>query len=277
MEDYFKVEALNKSGLVKLNQSPAHFKAPEKPRSAVQQSNLDIGSAFHCLTLEPQNFEARFMLLDEGLTLTTKAGKAVKAEAQEAGKILIKHNDYQNIIGMAQATRNHPGARTLIESQGPVERGVYWDDPITGIPCKAKPDKVTANCLVVDLKSTGDARPEEFMRTAYNLHYHWSAFWYCWGMTIKTGVPHTDYIFVVVERAEPWGVKIYFATTDMLLLAAQEIAPLKKLYAECIKKDKWPGYNTEPDYLHLPPWVKQKDLITGIEDAQFLLEERRVA
>jgi len=51
-EDYFKVKALSKSGLVKLAQSPAHAVAPDKPRDP---RLLDIGSAFHCMTLEPQN------------------------------------------------------------------------------------------------------------------------------------------------------------------------------------------------------------------------------
>lgn len=270
-EDYFKVKALSKSFLVKLAQSPAHAVAPDKPRDP---RLLEIGSAFHCMTLEPQNFEARFAILDEGLTLTTKAGKKARAEADEAGKILLRWNDYQNIKGMADAVRAHPGARMLIDAPGPVERGIYWDDPVTSIKCKAKPDKVTANAMCIDLKSTGDARPEEFNRIAYNLHYHWSAWWYCWGLTVTTGVPHKDYVFIVVERTEPWGVKIYFADIEMMLLAAKEIAPLKKLYARCLEKDEWPCYSTEPNYLYLPPWAKKADLITGIEEAQFLLTER---
>lgn len=273
-EDYFSVEALSKSGLVKLAKSPAHFKAPAKPLTTQQQNMMAIGTAFHCLTLEPQNFEARFAILEEGVSLTTKAGKEAKKEAREANKILLKHDDYENIKGMARAVHNHPGAHSLVNAPGPVETPIYWKDPLLGIKCKAKPDKVTANCMIIDLKSTGDARPEEFTRTAYNLHYHWSAWWYCFGMTITTGVPHRDYVFIVAERAEPWGVKIYFADIDMMLLAAQEIAPLKKQYAECLAKNEWPSYSTEPDYLHLPPWAKKADLITGLEEARFLITER---
>lgn len=272
-EDYFQVKALSKSGLVKLAQSPAHFMAPEKPRSAVQQTNLDIGSAFHCMTLEPQNFEARFDVLDEGVTLQQKAGKEAKKEAEEAGKILLKFADFTNIKAMAQAVRNHPGARTLIESPGPVEKGIFWTDPVSNIPCKAKPDKLTANAMIVDLKSTGDARPDEFKRLAYNMKYHWQSWWYCWGMTMTTGVVHRDFVFIVCERDEPWGVKVYFADIDMMLLAANEIAPLKWLYAECVKNNEWPGYDTRPDYLGLPPWAKKADISTAIEEAQFLLTE----
>jgi exodeoxyribonuclease VIII len=270
-DNYFSHPGLSKSGLVKMAQSPAHFKAPPKPKSPQQETTLNIGTAFHCAVLEPDKYDLRFDVLPPEMNLTTKAGKELKAKAEAAGKILLKYDDHQNIQSMALAVRHHPGAKMLIESPGPVEEPVYFKDPMYGFDWKIKPDKLTANCMIPDLKSTADARFSEFQRTASNLHYHWSAFLYLWGMTIKTGVPYRDYLFIVVERDMPYGVMIYFASHDMLLQAACEIAPLRKLYADCLEKDQWPAYPVEPQYLELPRWAKMKDLeIT--KDVQFLLE-----
>ena len=270
-DDYFQREALSKSGLVRLAQSPAHFKAPPKPRTPQQQTALDIGQATHTAILEPDMYNLRFMILPPEMTLQTKAGKQLKKEAEEAGKILLKDKDHQNVQSMALAVRHHPGAKLLVEAPGPVEEPVYWKDPVYGFDCKAKPDKRTPNCIVPDLKSTGDARYSKFQKVIYDKCYHWQAFWYLWGCTIATDVPHRDFLFIVIERENPWDVMIYFASPKMFFQAAREIAPLRKIYAKCLEKDQWPGYPTAPQYIDLPPWARKKE-VEMIEETQFLLE-----
>jgi len=268
--EYFKDPALSKSGLMYFAKSPAHFKAPRPPLTPQQKAAMDLGRALHCRVLEPDRFNLRFEILPAGMTYQTKEGKRLRKEAEEAGKTMLKYDDAQDVIGMADAIRHHPGAGALVKAPGPVEDPVFWKDPKYLFEWKCKPDKVTANCMVIDIKTTGDARIEEFQRTAWNLKYHWQAFIYLWGLTMASGTPHKDFVFIVVERKPPYGVMVYFTPPHVIHHAACEIDPLREKYARCLKKDEWPSYPENPEYLTLPPWAKPPK--QAITDTTLFLE-----
>ena len=251
-EEYLSIDALSKSGMVKLDRSPAHFKAPEKPRAAKSIHDMDVGHAFHTATLEPELYRSRYAVT--GLSLTTKAGKEFKEEVEAEGKTLIKQVDHINIQAMAKAVHDHPDASILAES-GLSEASFFWIDPGYGFLCKCRADKVTTNRMVPDLKSTGDARREAFSKIYFNMKYHWQAYWYLNGISIATGEPHDDFPIVVCERDNPYGVNVFFADPQALLMAMEDIDRLKAIYADCLEKDKWPCYEAGPEYIELPGWA----------------------
>lgn len=269
-EEYFAHPALSKSELVHFARSPAHYKAPRKPWTEGQKRKLDIGSALHCAVLQPDRYSLRYEVLPAEMTFQTKAGKAFRAEAEAENKTVLKWSDHQNIQGMADAIRHHPGAGQLVKAAGPVEEPVFWKDPKFGFEWKCKPDKVTANAIIVDLKTTDDARLSVFERTAWNLKYHWQAFIYLWGRSEATGITHSDFAFIVVERNMPHGVMVYFVPKGIIMQAAHEIDPLRRQYAKCLETDTWPCYPSAPVYLSLPPWAKLKPQDEDIDTTLFL-------
>ena len=57
---------------------------------------------------------------------------------------------------MVKAIQAHPFACRLLEG-GTREASVLWDDPFSGLPCKARPDLLPGKLTVIDVKTTSDA------------------------------------------------------------------------------------------------------------------------
>lgn len=257
-DEYLSIDALSKSGLVKLKKSPAHFKTPDKPRDP---KVLEIGQGFHTLTLEgPQKYNKRYAITD--LKLSTKAGIAFKEQAKAEGRTIFKQQEHDNIQAMAKAVREHPDAGPLVEG-GISELSVFWKDPDYGFLCKLRADKVTDGLITIDLKKCQDAEDQSngfgsFFKSFISLKYHWQAYWYLTGLTIATETPHDYFAFIAVEEQPPHGVNVFYPHKQLLAWALEEIDPLRLLYAECLEKDQWPCYEPGAKWIELPGWARKQ-------------------
>jgi len=248
-EAYHAEEGLSKSGLVKLDQSPAHFMVPQPPPTEAMR----FGTAFHAAILEPQVYKMVFVVAPDGMKFTTKEGKGWK---EKQDKIILSANDGQIIEGMRQAIKENKTASTLL-AQGIFELSAFAKDPEYGFMKKCRPDWITDGKVIVDLKSTADARPGAFGKQIANLKYHWQAAWYLDILTEITEIEHTDFWFIVVEKQPPFGIATYAADKTMLAQARDEIAPLKAMYAQCLKDNHWPCYDDIVNIIHLPKWAQK--------------------
>jgi hypothetical protein len=256
-EEYFKVEALSNSGLRRLKKSAAHFRVPWQPKD---QKVLDIGSAFHTATLEPDRYDSRYAVTD--LKLSTKDGKQFQQESVRSGKTIIKQAEHKNIQAMAKAVREHPDAGPLVQG-GVSELSCFWIDPDYDFPCKCRLDKITDNMVIIDLKKTQDAEEGSsgfgaFYKSFFSLYYHYQAYWYLTGVSIASSVPHDTFAFIAVEEQPPHGVNVFVPDKEVLVLAMEEIEPLKILYAECLNRNEWPCYPPGPNTIGLPAWAKKQ-------------------
>jgi exodeoxyribonuclease VIII len=78
-QEYRRNPAHAQSHVKHILKSPAHYQAALK-QAWSPTLTMHVGSAVHCLVLEGQReFDSRFVLKPEGLSLTTKAGKEWKA------------------------------------------------------------------------------------------------------------------------------------------------------------------------------------------------------
>jgi PDDEXK-like domain of unknown function (DUF3799) len=254
-DEYHEQEALNKSGLVQLAKSPAHFyewyHAPnEEPTNAMQ-----IGTALHTAILEPDKYD-QSIIIAPIVDKRTKKGKAEWAtfEKKAKGKIILTQEEVNNIEGMRDSVyKNRTAYDYLME--GIPEQSVFFKDPKHKFLCKIRIDYYTSMKEVVDLKSCVDAGYEAFSRAIANFKYHWQAWFYLKGITAVTGMEHTKFIFIAVEKDPPYGVAVYEATEDMLKTANRQIEPLLDIYAHCLKTDVWPGYKDELQQIELPRWA----------------------
>lgn len=163
-EDYHATEALSKSGMVRLARLPAHFKIP-----TISTRPMMIGSAFHTAILEPEKFKKEYVVLEEG--------KKRSGTVDKRGRIILNHTEGGNLPGMVEAVRSHEDAGPLL-AYGVAELSGFWIDPDYGFLCKCKPDWVTDNKIVVDLKSCQDAREWPFSKVFFDKKYDWQARWY---------------------------------------------------------------------------------------------------
>jgi exodeoxyribonuclease VIII len=258
--EYHEGPGVSKSDLDQIARSPAHYMAykaaPHEPNPAML-----LGSAFHTAVLEPGEFEARYCVAPEGIDRRTKAGKEAWAEFEyEAnGKEILKPDVMETVRGMAEAVAAHPLARSLV-TRGKAEQSIYWESSVVdGVLSKCRPDFVKdltdGRYVVVDLKSTEDARPAAFERSAWNFRYYVQSAYYWDGCTSAFGhAPHA-FLFIAVEKEAPYAVAVYEASIEMLNAGREEYFRNLCVYKECMDSGVWPAYPVEIQKLMPPRWA----------------------
>jgi hypothetical protein len=204
-EEYVAIPAWNCS-LLKLasSRSPAHawaaYRDPNAP-DTTDSSALVVGSVLHCLLLEPDQFNARYVLppVDAPRRPTEKqleqptAKPGTKAyatwaeycegerwwqafDAEHASKTVLSVKDHQMATDLHRTVLGHPALGPWF-APGPNplnELTITWADPPTGAPCKARLDAVRLflGCIqILDVKSALDASPGGFGRDAVKFGY----------------------------------------------------------------------------------------------------------
>jgi hypothetical protein len=254
-EEYHNQPGLNKSALVQLAKSPAHYFEWYHAQEEEPTKAMVIGTAIHTAILEPDKFVQSIIIAPQ-VDKRTKAGKAEWESFQEKakGKIILTQDEADAIAGMKESIYHNIAAYDLL-LEGVAEQSVFFKDPVHSFLCKVRPDFYTSDKEVVDVKTCLDASYDGFSRAIANFKYHWQAWWYLNGLTAVTGVKHNKFIFLAVEKEPPYAMAIYEATKDMLKIAEHQVAPLLDVYAECLKTDVWPGYYDELQNIELPRWA----------------------
>lgn len=259
-EEYQKDQAISKSDLTLFQRSPAHFKAKEYQSPTPV---MTFGAATHTAILQPELYVKEYIVMPEGVDKRTKRGKEIALEAEQNEQIILSFKDSGIIGNMKKSIQAHKSASKLLFDEGPVEISGFWIDKRTGLECKCRPDKILSNNkIVVDLKTTDDARLEPFMRSLANYKYHWQAAHYLNGVSTITEIEHKDFVVVAVEKEPPYAVAVYRLDDAMIYLGGEEIKILLDEFKVCQDTDKWPAYL--PDEIRpisLPGWyMKNVDL-----------------
>lgn len=236
--------------------SPAHFLEnwlnPPEPTPA-----MTLGSALHCLVLEPEKFDSRYVAAPANIDRRTKAGKEEWAsfEAGAKGKSILTAEQVEQCRGMARAIAATNAASKALEMCPHREQTIEWEDPTTDLPCKGVIDAWGDN-WIIDIKTTDDATDRAFSRAVANYGYHGQAAFYIDGLGLarQTTTPK-NFLFVVVEKQPPYGVRVFLCTTDLLAAGRQNYLKLLGRHAECVAAGDWPGYRDEVAPLDLPAWA----------------------
>jgi hypothetical protein len=252
-DDYRRIDAVNFSTLKAMAESPLHYQdAVNYAKEAT--SAMDVGTAGHCMVLEPDQFPPRYSVW----TGKVRRGKEWDAfEAANADKTIITLAEYDGCKAMKDAVMAHTAAGPIFSSGGEAERVITWKDPETGIDCKGRIDWLCGS--VVDLKTTKSANPRVFAATAARYKYHAQMAWYRWGVECATGLAEWPCHLVVVESARPYDVVVY--TLDELTLGAglDECRGLLRQVAECRASGRWPGRYGGETTLNFPNWAFTND------------------
>jgi len=245
-------EALSKSLLMELARSPLHCKqamdAPREPSAA-----MTFGTAVHCAILEPERFQKTYAPFEGDRR--TKVGKDAYQKIMDAGQTPLSLSDWEVIQGMAEAVREHALCAELL-SQGQPEVSLFWKAPIWEVMCKCRADFLNPHRqVIVDLKTTTDASPGAFGRDAARYRYHWQAYWYTTGAEAVLGPGAWRFIFLAIEKTEPFGIGLYELPPEALQVAREQIRPLVATFWNCIAQQAWSGYSDQVETLYLPKWA----------------------
>lgn len=269
-EDYHAdTSAISASGLKLFMRSPAHYYATYLDPNRIERSPtpaMRVGTATHCAILEPERFSAEYIALPEGLDRRTKEGKQAYADLLATGAELLTSDDMSLVVNMACAFRDNATSRALFDRKHVVEQSIFAE--VNGVACKCRPDFMTADGLMVmDVKTTSDASPESFGKSAWSLGYHIQAAFYRRVIQSATGIT-PDFIFGCVESDRPYLTAYYTVPQYLLDYADGVIDALLEQYAECLRSGIWHGYiaEIEPQELSVPGYAQRIIEQDGIED-----------
>lgn len=264
--EYHAHPALGSSGLKLLDQSPLHYwnayRNPE--RAPAEDSNaLRIGRACHTVYLEPHLIDDMLIVLPEDLDRRTKEGKILWAEILASGKEPITDKEWQQVSAMSRAAHSHPISQILFDRcNAQTEVSIFWIDPETGANCKIRPDFMVEPCamfpdgLIADLKTTDDASPAGFAKSAWNWDMHLQAALYPEGFmaTFKTRKPPA-FLWLAQEKSAPYANAYYACPSKLSTYGRREVNRLRQIFAECLATDDWPGYSRKVQDILLPAWA----------------------
>lgn len=274
-EQYHSSEGISRSDLMRFKKSPMHFKY----KQALEETEaLIIGELVHTLVLEPQLFDIKFIikpsldklppelrLKDVGKEefeknklerkLTQEKNKTLMDEflLLSSDKKIIEHAHYVKAKCYADAVNNHEFKQYLQQGYR-VENSIFFRHELTGLQCKVRPDAWLGD-IVIDLKTAADGSYKSFQSSAINNGYFLQA-----GM-IKRALeslnkPLKNFIFVVVEKKEPYAIGIYKLDDEALEYGANEFDTLMVELNKYIQKNEFPDYGIQT--LSIPAWLKSE-------------------
>lgn len=269
-EEYHSRPEFSSSQLKDLNRSAAHFYVNSISKEAKKEAStaMNFGTLVHTMFLEPDQFEHEFVIAPK-FDRRTKAGKdeALAWEQANEGKMLVSEEDVENATRMAANLRTLSTYKAMQDNYGLAEASFFFTDPTYDLQLRIRPDWHIAPCkefpngLIIDLKTTDDARTMAFSRTCANFSYDLSASMYREGFqSYYQTEEKPPFIFLVAERNTPFNVKQYNASDLFLSVGDGRYSKAKERLAASLLIDEWNGYPTELEDIFLPSYLTKQAL-----------------
>lgn len=259
-EDYHAGDGVSKSQLDLLAKTPALLNwVKDAPEDEDKKAALDMGTALHCLLLEPDEFDKRFIIAPP-FNRRTNQGKADEEaflkEVEDRGATVMSAEEGRKLRLMRASAMAHPTARWLLETKGHCEASMYWNDETTGELCRIRPDKWLPDYrMIVDVKKVADM--DRFARHVEEFRYHVQEAMYREGALRATGEPHSFLFLAISESIDCGRYPVRVFELDLADSAAGLALFHRDLntYHQCRQSDEWRGV----EVIKRPDWARKQD------------------
>lgn len=259
-EAYHAGPGVSKSQLDDIAINPAVYQWRKRaPQDKEKLQALDMGTALHCILLEPEDFDLRFIKAPPFNRRTT-AGKEAEAafldDCRHTGKTVLDHEDHRKLLLMRDSTFAHPAARWLLEADGHQEASIYWDDEETGELCRTRMDKfLTRQPVIVDVKKVADMA--RFARHVEEFRYHVQDAMYRDGFYQHFN-EYPQFVFIAVSESIDCGrypVRTFQLHAEDVDAGHQLYRRDLNTYHHCRASNTWGGV----EELRRPAWARKQD------------------
>ncbi len=244
-------DRISKHGLDLIRQAPALYKhRQDHPQE--RTAAMRWGGLVHTYVLEPDKFDA---VVAPECDRRTKEGKALWEvfNKENSFKEVVKAEEMKELEAIRRSIKSHRIGCALTE-KGSVEMSLFWTHS-TGVKCKARPDLIREDGIIVDLKTCASASSREFARDAYKYRYHVQAAFYL-DAAAGVGIEADTFVFLCVEKEAPFLVQAFECDEELIALGRKEYLEDLALYKSCTETGIWPGYDESIQTLSLPNWAK---------------------
>lgn len=216
-----------------------------------------FGSAAHALVLGDEVFEARHTVSPYD-DFRSKEAREWKAQAEAAGRYIIKRETYDDLKRLAAAAHEYPLVKAGI-LDGEVERSLVWRDEETGVWLKARPDVLPRAGIIVDYKTTVSAHPRDMQKAIADHGYHVQLALVregllALGIVEPKDVADLTFALVFQEKKAPFALNHCEIDADWLFRGSQVIRRAVRRFAQCVAEGVWPGYEPPTHALNAPVW-----------------------
>lgn len=259
-EAYHSGPGVSKSQLDDIAINPAVFQwRKSAPEDEEKKTALDMGTALHCILLEPEEFGARFIEAPP-FNRRTNEGKAAEAaflkDCAFTGKTVLEHEQHRKLKLMRASALAHPAAKYFLEAEGHCEASIYWDDEHTGELCRIRPDRFLKNQpVIVDVKKVADM--ERFARHVEEFRYHVQDAMYRDGFYQHFN-EYPQFVFIAVSESIDCGrypVRVFQLEQEDVAVGHELYRRDLNTYHQCRQTNSWGGVES----LSRPAWARKKD------------------
>lgn len=159
---------------------------------------------------------------------------------QHASYHLVKRSVWERLQAIEEAVREHGKAATLLFSEGESEVNLRWQDNATGLTLRCRIDRLpkAVNCIV-DVKTCANAGERKFASDAERFGYHRQVAWYQDGFEEWTGDPIPPFVFIAIEKADPFRVEAYEFEPEWIERGRWENRDALAALRECYESGVW--------------------------------------
>ena len=237
-----------------------------------------IGELIHELILERRNI-ADFLVTyppecyKKNGTLNPKPAAEFREQMQAEGKTVMKESDMMQVESI-YLSASHSGLCEFLNNENTVcEEPIFWQDALSGLQCKAKPDALLVtpeHVACYDLKVSGSVRPDEWSRVASRLRYWLQACHYTSGLMHLYPNHKVSFTFYVIENKFPYRVTSYRYDEDSFNRAWDFYASTLKDLSTRVATNNWSAdWEGRLNEISIKPWelgeVEEAEL-EGFED-----------
>jgi hypothetical protein len=229
------------------------------------------------LTMSPEQFDECFAIAPEmyPCEATKKDPRTEKPWNYQAtycdewrkarlaeGKIPVKHTDWIDGKQAVERLLADEAIRHLFEtSDRQVQAIAEYKDERTGVVVQVKTllDLVPRvgesdfdRCLA-DFKTARSAERRAWRLSVFEHDYHVQAMVYMDAFNAAVGAEdyRTDFLHPIQESVSPWQPGKRFLSEEFRIMGRLKYTNALRRYCECLKTNKWPGYETYPHGLNL--------------------------
>ena len=224
---------------------------PDPPTDA-----MEFGTAVHAYLLQPDLFAKTYIVAPK---FSGKGSVAARDEWMEAHKHLnvLTETEHANLLGAASAIAEHKDAAKIIRAAGDREVVAIWEHERTGARCKGRIDYANLGVgLLVDIKTSRNARPKPWKRQAADLLYHMQVAHYTRGFEAH-GIADPSFVFIAVDQKPTNGrhfVGVYAMDPEWIEAGRRLCDDVLAGWLEAQERGEYPDECTGLMELEGPTW-----------------------
>jgi len=217
-----------------------------------------IGSMAHIMLLEPDKFNEKYIVASEDIQdKRLKPWKEFSKKAKDGGKEPLTHLEYVYLEAMRDAIISHPFANDIFK-YGMPETSFFAEHKETGLMIKGRPDYLIDlpdyGLTMVDYKTVSGSLEFALLNAnAARSGYHIQAAHHIKAIKGATKKDVQTVLYILQMQEAPFLIRVAPLDAESLQVGHSQIDDAMFQLAECLKTDKWSGYDDLEPFA-LPAW-----------------------